>query len=156
MVKGINESSKCFHEIYEKTEIDGFLQEISQSIDTGGSATTANTNSINDIKQGNIATSIQISDEDGYIDNLGGTTGFKVYSSTSTSETPTATGLLLHIGKSATESTQIFINGKDMYIRNYVNDTWSTWSIFNKDINITSGTANPSGGNDGDIYFKYS
>nr|DAS65363.1 MAG TPA: hypothetical protein [Bacteriophage sp.] len=156
MLKGINESSKCFHEIYDKNEIDEMLQGINQNINTGGTATTANTESINDIKQGNLASSIQISDEDGYIDSLGGTTGFKVYSSTSTSETPTPNGLLMHIGKSATDSTQIFIDGKDMYIRNYANGVWSTWSVFNKDIKITSGTAAPSGGNDGDIYFKYS
>lgn len=142
MLKGINDSSKCFHEIYDRSEIDIIVQTINESI--------------NDIMQGNLASSIQISDEDGYIDSLGGTTGFKVYSSTSTSETPTPNGLLMHIGKSETDSTQIFIDGKDMYIRNYANGVWSTWSVFNKDIKITSGTAAPSGGNDGDIYFKYS
>lgn len=156
MLKGINESSKCLHEIYDKNEIDGLLQVINKNINTGGTATTENTEKIDDIKQGNIATSIQISNEDGFIDSLGGTTGFKVYSSTSLDETPTSTGMLLHLGKSVTESTQIFIDGKDMYIRNYTNDTWSSWSVFNRDIKITSGTANPSGGNDGDIYFKYS
>lgn len=141
MLKGINESSKCFHEIYNKSEIDTIVQTINTCI--------------NDIKQGNLASSIQISDEDGYIDSLGGTTGFKVYSSTSTSETPTPNGLLMHIGKSVTDSTQIFIDGKDMYIRNYANGVWSTWSVFNKDIKITSGTSEPSGGEDGDIYIKY-
>lgn len=141
MLKGINDSSKCFHEIYDKSEIDTIVQTINTCI--------------NDIKQGNLASSIQISDEDGYIDSLGGTTGFKVYSSTSTSETPTPNGLLMHIGKSVTDSTQIFIDGKDMYIRNYANGVWSTWSVFNKDIKITSGTSEPSGGEDGDIYIKY-
>lgn len=141
MLKGINESSKCFHEIYDKSEIDTIVQTINTCI--------------NDIKQGNLASSIQISDEDGYIDSLGGTTGFKVYSSTSTSETPTPNGLLMHIGKSVTDSTQIFIDGKDIYIRNYANGVWSTWSVFNKDIKITSGTSEPSGGEDGDIYIKY-
>lgn len=156
MVKGINNASNCFHEIYDKNEIDVLLEKINQSINTGGTATTENAEKINDIKQGNITTSIQISDEDGFINSLGGTTGFKVYASTSTNETPTPNGMLFHLGKTATYSTQFFITGKDVYVRTYSDNTWSSWSIFNRDIKITSGTANPSGGSDGDIYFKYS
>ena len=112
MVKGINDLSKCFHEIYDKTEIDDFIQTINQSIDTGGSATTANTNNINNIKHGDISTSIQLLEQEETIDNLGGTTGFKIYS-VSDENTPSTNGLLLHIGKTDTNNTQIFIDGKN-------------------------------------------
>lgn len=43
-------------------------------------------------------------------------------------------------------------NKSFMRIRN--NDTWGSWQRI--DYNITSGTSDPSGGNDGDIYLKYS
>jgi len=53
---------------------------------------------------------------------------------------------------------QILFDGRSnkVYIRACSSNTWGAWSLINTDINITSGTSNPSGGNDGDIYFKYS
>ncbi len=40
--------------------------------------------------------------------------------------------------------------------RNASNSTWNSWVEVNTNIKITSGTASPSGGSNGDIYFKYS
>ena len=50
------------------------------------------------------------------------------------------------------------LNSNKMFVRtrNASNSTWNSWVEVNTDIKITSGTSNPSGGNNGDIYFKYS
>ncbi len=50
------------------------------------------------------------------------------------------------------------LNSDRLFIRtrNASNSTWNAWVEVNINIKITSGTGNPSGGNNGDIYFKYS
>lgn len=47
-------------------------------------------------------------------------------------------------------------NSDKLFVRNRNGATWGSWVEINTNINISSGTANPSGGNNGDIYFKYS
>ena len=48
------------------------------------------------------------------------------------------------------------IRSNRMFIRSLASNTWGDWAEVNTNIKISSGTANPSGGNNGDIYFKYS
>lgn len=48
------------------------------------------------------------------------------------------------------------IRANRMFIRALRQGNWGDWAEVNTNIKISSGTANPSGGNDGDIYFKYS
>lgn len=48
------------------------------------------------------------------------------------------------------------VNSDKLYVRNRNGSSWGSWVEINTNINISSGTANPSGGNNGDIYFKYS
>jgi len=50
------------------------------------------------------------------------------------------------------------LNSDRLFIRtrNASNSTWNAWVEVNTNIKITSGTGDPSGGNNGDIYFKYS
>lgn len=48
------------------------------------------------------------------------------------------------------------INSNRMFLRSLSSDVWSAWSEVYTETKITSGTAEPSGGNNGDIYFKYS
>lgn len=50
-----------------------------------------------------------------------------------------------------TNSDKLFVR-----TRNASNSSWNSWVEINTNIKITSGTENPSGGNNGDIYFKYS
>lgn len=47
-------------------------------------------------------------------------------------------------------------NSDKLFARNRNGSTWGSWVEINTNINISSGTTDPSGGNNGDIYFKYS
>ena len=48
------------------------------------------------------------------------------------------------------------INSNRMFLRSLSSDVWSAWAEVYTETKITSGTSDPSGGNNGDIYFKYS
>lgn len=148
MVKGINNNSKCLYEVYTKEEVDNILANINENIDSGG-------NTVKEIQDGNIVENLQTIETNA--NDLISTSGMKMYYST-TEEMPTSDGgYLLHFGDGTTAS-QIYIDSatNNVYIRTGNEGQWNNWSFFNKNISITSGTGNPSGGSDGDIYFKYS
>lgn len=94
--------------------------------------------------------------------------GFHLYAVTNATGTLpsgyTSTNRLLILNFLAGDSTltgkQVLLdaNSDKIFVRtrNASNSTWNSWVEINTNIRITSGTADPSGGNNGDIYFKYS
>lgn len=147
IVKGICNITRCKYDVYTKERTDELLEEINSNVYT-------KTETDYKFSTKNITTTG--TDLNNYIAN--GTYFFN-NAADPANKPLSGAGWLEVIARNENDIKQIWYgynkNTNIKFERIREAGTWGEWKKFITEDFITSGTSNPSGGNDGDIYFQY-